>query len=147
MFCLHPLSLNQNKKSSNYFSEAAIVSSLLLPKTKMKKFYGGFTIQTKYLSSSNIETSRLRIFWGMSWILFQLFIWYIVVSCITIDIQLCSPQQSKESGGRGSVMRKLKSLTDRNNGWRDLSNGGSNGSNNGRNNGWREINFGAPQGT
>ena len=77
MFCLHPLSLNQNKKSSNYFSEAAIVSSLLLPKTKMKKFYGGFTIQTKYLSSSNIETSRLRIFWGMSWILFQLFIWYI----------------------------------------------------------------------
>jgi len=55
--------------------------------------------------------------------------------------------QSKESGGRGSVMRKLKSLTDRNNGWRDLSNGGSNGSSNGRNNGWREINFGAPQGT
>ena len=77
MFCLFPLSLNQNKKSSNYFSEAAIVSSLLLPKTKMKKFYGGFTIQTKYLSSSTIETSRLRIFWGMSWILFQLFIWYI----------------------------------------------------------------------
>ena len=38
-----------------------------------------------------------------------------------------SPQQSKESG-RGSVMRKLKSLTD-------------------RNNGWREMNFGAPQGT
>jgi len=35
--------------------------------------------------------------------------------------------QSKESG-RGSVMRKLKSLTD-------------------RNNGWREMNFGAPQGT
>ena len=85
MFCLFPLSLNQNKKSSNYFSEAAIVSSLLLAKTRMKNFYAGFTIQTKYLSSSNIKTSRLRIFWGMSWIVcFSCFIlhhnWYSIVS-------------------------------------------------------------------
>jgi len=40
-----------------------------------------------------------------------------------------SDSNQSSSGGRGSVMRKLKSLTERNNA------------------GWREINFGAPQGT
>jgi len=58
--------------------------------------------------------------------------------------------QSKESGGKGSVMRKLKSLTERNNGWKDMSSMSrdmSSTGSTGRNTGWREINFGAPQGT